>query len=343
MPNIYDTQVLTGVVNSLRVPPQFLLETFFPDVFTSEKEYISFDVAKDRRKLAPFVSPKIEGKIVREEGYQTKTFTPAYIKQKTPLDMDGAFKRAFGEMITGNLSAAARQQMRINSVLTVHRTMIDYRMEWMAAQILRTGKVTISGDGYQTVEVDYGRHANLTVILTGGDRWGQSGVSPLKNLQTWSQEILSRSGSSGRNVTMDIDAWNVFKEDPTVQKRLEVQRALAQAPSMRQDAVTEEGAEYMGTVDGFNIWVYTAEYEDDSGVAQDMLPTGTVLMCGKLQGARHFGAIKDKKAGLVAVPYFSKSWEEEDPSGDVVLTQSAPLVVPYRPNATFRASVLSGV
>jgi hypothetical protein len=37
--------------------------------------------------------------------------------------------------------------------------------------------------------------------------------------------------------------------------------------------------------------------------------------------------------------YFVKSWEVEDPSRRILLMQSAPLIVPYRPDATFAATV----
>ena len=37
--------------------------------------------------------------------------------------------------------------------------------------------------------------------------------------------------------------------------------------------------------------------------------------------------------------YFTKSWLEEDPSVRWLLLQSAPLVVPYRPNAVLCATI----
>ena len=40
------------------------------------------------------------------------------------------------------------------------------------------------------------------------------------------------------------------------------------------------------------------------------------------------------------MPYFSKSWVEEDPAVRYLMLQSAPLVVPYRVNASLCAKVL---
>jgi hypothetical protein len=39
--------------------------------------------------------------------------------------------------------------------------------------------------------------------------------------------------------------------------------------------------------------------------------------------------------------YFTKSWTIPDPSTRILLMQSAPLMVPYRINASFSAKVLS--
>lgn len=38
--DIFSTQVLAKVVERLRTPPSFLLDTFFPNVQTSDKEEI---------------------------------------------------------------------------------------------------------------------------------------------------------------------------------------------------------------------------------------------------------------------------------------------------------------
>jgi hypothetical protein len=57
-------------------------------------------------------------------------------------------------------------------------------------------------------------------------------------------------------------------------------------------------------------------------------------------GVRAFGAIQDVTAGNAAVPYYSTSKIEFDPSAIILLMQSAPLIVPTRVNASFSATVL---
>lgn len=339
--DIFSTNHLTAVVNSLQgLGPNSLLARFFPDVLNETAEEIHFDVAADVMGLAPFVSPVVEGKIMEEQGFTTKTFKPAYVKPKRAFEPSTAFKRMKGERIGGSLSPDQRMRAKVAEHMMIDREQIDNRMEWMAAQVLMTGAVTISGEKYPTQNVSFGRDAALTITLTAGNKWGDAGVKPLDSLQDWSLLMGQKSGSYGRNIIMTPAAWKVFRVDSDVQNRINVQRSLGQNPTMGQDAITQTGLTFIGTIDSYNIWLYQGLYKDDSGTITDFLTDGTVLMVGAMMGKQIFGAIKDEEAGLQAISYFSKSWLEKDPSVRLVMTQSAPLVVPYRPNASLAATVI---
>ena len=62
--DIFSTHVLSKVVENLPTPSSFLLDTFFPNVQTSEKEEIYFDVTDSKPRITPFVSPLLPGKVV---------------------------------------------------------------------------------------------------------------------------------------------------------------------------------------------------------------------------------------------------------------------------------------
>ena len=70
----------------VHTPSSFLLDTFFPNVQTSDKEEIFFDVTDSKPHISPFVSPLLPGKVVDSGGYQTKSFKPAYVKDKRRFD-----------------------------------------------------------------------------------------------------------------------------------------------------------------------------------------------------------------------------------------------------------------
>jgi len=339
--DLFSTNILTGVVNSLQgIGPNSLVNKFFPGVQTETAEEIHFDVEADVMGLAPFVSPVVEGKAMTELGFTTKTFKPAYIKPKNVFDANRGMKRVIGEALTGSMSPQDRMRVLVANQLTVHRKQIQNRLEWMASSVLRTGAVTVVGDLYPSTAVSYSRDAACTVTLTGGNRWGQTGVKVLDSLQDWADTVMLKSGSVPLDVVMEIGAWKQFRVDADVVTRLNNQRALGDRPTMGQSAINQQGLTLVGSIDGFNIWLYQGLYKDDNGAVQRHLPSGTVIMVGDLMGYQAFGAIQDEEAGIQALPYFSKSWLEKDPGRRMVMTQSAPLVVPYRPNASLCATVL---
>lgn len=338
--DLFSTDVLTAVVQDLKRPPSFLLDNFFPAVQNESSEEIHFDVDNSKRRMAPFVSPLVEGKIVAGRGFTTNTFRPAYVKDKRVWDGSRALKRMMGERIGGSLTPEARMQAILALELEDQIRMLNRRFEWMAANALYSGSVTVSGEKYPSVVVDFGRDGALTVTLSGGNRWDQSGVNPLDNLQTWANLILQKTGVRPTKVVMTLDAWAAFRNNTFVKERISTQRRLGEMPTLSQGTLEDEGGTWMGQIDGFDIYAYSAWYVDDNGVEQPILPAATVLMVGPLNGVRAFGAIKDETAGYQPLEYFPKSWVENDPPLRFLMMQSAPLMVPYRVNASLRATVL---
>jgi hypothetical protein len=335
MPDLYTTNVLMGVVADLKTPQSWLLDRYFGQQFTDPSEEIHFDVIPGKRRIAPFVSPLVEGQVVESRGFQTKTFKPAYIKPKVVHNANRAFKRTIGEKIGGSLSPEQRVRLNIAFDLEDLTNMATRRMEVMASEALRTAKVTVKGDKYPTTVVDFGRTAgNLIADLTSTARWGQSAAVPLRNLAAWGAIGLQNSGAYPVDVIMGTDAWNEFRDDPKVEKRLLAVNTFNQ--NLAQGAQQTEGGQYMGTIDNFNIYVYGGWYVDpDTGSETAIFPTKAVLMTSSLvEGVRAFGAIQDEDAGFQAVPFFPKSWKSDDPSVRYLMVQSAPLTVVSRPDAT---------
>ena len=72
-----------------------------------------------------------------------------------------------------------------------------------------------------------------------------------------------------------------------------------------------------------------------------MIPDGSVaLVSEQLQGTRAFGMILDPEFNYEALPYAPKTWVEKDPAQRILLMQSAPIVIPSRPNASMSAQVI---
>lgn len=338
--DIYSTASLNRLVQSLKRPQSALLTTFFGEIETSDTEVIFFDVENKKRRISPFVSPLREGRLVEDEGYVTKSFTPAYIKDKRVHDPNKALKRAAGESVGGDQTPLNRHQANLARSSADQLDMLVRRKEVMASEVLRTGKVTISGDGYPTVLVDFGRNAAHTVALLTTARWGEAGVKPLENVEDWTSTLLQNSGAVVKDVIMDPLAWRLFRADADVAKVLDSRPLSTSADSIVAVQFAKLGMSFKGSIGELRFWVYQDWYVDEAGTEQKMIPDYTVILASPdVDGVQHQGAIRDEAAGLQPLEFFSKSWVVEDPSRRILLMQSAPLLVPYRPDATFCATV----
>ncbi|MBX3488873.1 major capsid protein [Parvibaculum sp.] len=340
MTDVFTTRQLVKLVEDLRRPRSFLLDRFFPEIQTFDTEVIDFDVLTGGRKLAPFVSPYVAGKPRKERGFVTKTFKPAYVKPKTPIKITGAFRRRPGERYAGELTPDMRHDLAVMEALEDHAEEVLRRKEWMAAGALDAGKYDVEGEDYPKVEVDFGRHTDLTVALTSGDRWGETGVKVMDTIESWAETVQGHSGAVVTDVVMDPKAWKLARKDEDFQKLLDNRRQASGNVELGPISLSREGARYVGNVGDFDFFVYQEIYEDEAGAPQKLLADHTVLMGGSdIEGVQAHGAIQDPQAGLAAMELFPKNWVENDPPLEFAMTQSAPLVIPSRPNASFRARV----
>lgn len=341
--DIYSPAYLNRVVQDLKATrrPPFLLNRYFNETSISTTgDTIFFDVLTGKPRLSPFVSPLVEGMVVESLGYTTSSFKPAYVKDKRVLEDGKAVRRPAGAPIGGPLDGMAIRRLQLSQESDDQIAMIERRQEWMAAQELLLGKVTVSGEKYPSSLVDFGRDAALSVTLLTTARWNDSAPVPLDNLETWAGLVRDKSGANAVDVIMSQTAWASFRDNADVRDLLSKLTNIS--PRTTIDAGPDAqtlGVADKGQVGDFNIFVYTDSYVDENGATQLFLPADYILMVGQVEGVRHYGQIKDEAAGFQALDYFQKSWTQPDPAVRYLMLQSAPLPVPYRINATLAAKV----
>jgi hypothetical protein len=349
---VFDTNALIGVVPNLKRPQKFLLDRFFPNIVMSDTEFVSIDVDVGKRRMSPFVSPLVEGKLVEQRRYQTNQFKPAYIKDKRAPDLRKPVRRMIGERIGGELSGAEREAANLEAEMTDQIDMIDRRLEWMAASALSTGTVTVSGDGFPTVVVDFGRDAALTLALSGSNKWdtafaavGANGIFtlPSTSIEQWAHLMLKKSGAAPTDLVFTTSSWLLFIADTNVQKSIFYPRS-GEGNNINMGGQIQRGAQYKGKWGQYDLWVYNDWYVDDNNVEQPMLVDGSVLMTGPdLLGTRAFGQILDPAFNYASLPYAPKTWVNEDPAQRFLLMQSSPILIPSRVNASLSATVCTPV
>jgi hypothetical protein len=342
--DVYSTTTLLEVLEQTRTLNPFWL-SFFDTQINFETTDIMFDmVSTDYRSLAPFVVPNVQGRVMGLGNYSSKSFKPAYVKPKHVVDPNMVIERRPGERLgTGSLSLEARRNAVIAEILRIHDALHVNRREWMAAKAIIDGAVTIASEDYPTTLVDFRRDASLTTTLTGGAAWSANTATPLADLKRNRMRVNALSGQRLTKHVFGANAWDMFCS------RVDLKGMMQKDAGGYNTNVTlmedgYEGQEFMGVIQGSNgggrieAWVDTSKYKDASGNEQFFLEQNAVVGVASPAGVRCFGAIKDLDR-LSAVEMFPKMWREQDPSVEYIMTQSAPLMVPKFPNATFKMTV----
>lgn len=345
----FTTAELVQVVPNLKTAQNWLLDTFFPNIVEYETEEVAIDIDVGLRRMSPFVSPLVEGKLVEQRKYLTNKFKPAYIKDKRAPDLRKPVRRMIGERIGGELTAEERFMANIQFELEDQVDMVNRRLEWMASQALQTGTVTIAGDGFPTAVIDFGRSANLTIALSGGSVWGASlngngrDVNIVPQIDAWGIRILKASGAKVTDIVFTPSAWAKFTLAEGVQGAIYYPAWASKGNEIDPGSRIDKGAIYKGRWGQYDLWLYNDWYIDTNGVEQPMIPDGTVIMSGgqALMGTRAFGLIIDPSFAYRPMAYAPKTWINQDPAQTIMMMQSAPLVIPSRVNASLCATVCS--
>lgn len=334
------------------------LQMFYPRSFLSTQEEIMFDKIDADRRIAPYMLPNAPGKpIFRNQGERISTFKPAYTKPKDSVRPSEALSLQPGEL-TRRLALQtpeSRYNARVIEIAQYHRRSIERLWDYMAAKAAINGAITIDykGDGGQTVHsvtIDFGRAAGHTVTLGAAARWGDSGVKPWDNLQTWIDTVATAEfGGSVTDVMMGASAAAAFLADADVKDKLDTNYRGSEGVEVNRGLIVTDPLNpftRLGTMgSGVTIWRVAGignTFQNNDGTFTNILGAKQVFLGSRaVNGVKAFGAILDSAASLQPADIFSKMWDEHDPSARFIMSQSAPLMIPVNPNCTFIANVLA--
>lgn len=342
---LYDTNTLLGVMRQTAPVPNYWLDLCFPRQVNFTDEFIDFEKLVDNRKLAPLVVPTSQGKPIYSEGSTVTRLKPAYVKPKDPVNPNRMIQRRPGELQPGmgNQGPASRFNAVVADIQSEHRKAIERRWEWMAAQAIIHGKVTLVDAAYPERVVDFQRHASNTITLSGTSVWGGTNGDIVGNIETWRSQMRRLPfGGAVNRITVGGDVWEVMRKDAALMKLLDTQLRGTDA-DFRTGIREGLEVEYMGRLSGtLDVYVYSDYYHDVDGTSKDFMSSKDIVLTGPgVGGVRAFGAILDNKAGFQALPIFPNMWSENDPPVVYCMAQSAPLMVPVNPNCTLKATVLA--
>ena len=353
MPNtvsIYEPRTMMGVIRKLPPVHTFFRSTFFSREKTFVTKSVDMDYKKGARKLAPFVSREIGGKVVPNTGYTTETYTPPFIAPDKVTTIDDILDRQPGESLYSGRTPAQRAVIQMSEDFTDLREMILRREEWMCAQAMLTGKIVVLGEGVKDT-IDF-RFTNLLDISKDAKRKWKGGTAQNKyaDLKAWHEKVQKEGFTNCNVCIMASDVVKEFLMDEQIQKLLDVKNyALAVIkPTQKENNVT-----YIGTIHelGLDLYQYNEWYVDDwtdpaTPVELPMVPAGTLMMASThAKYSMYYGAIsilnqKTEKWETVAGKYVPDTFIKKRPDRRFLSLQSAPVPVPHEVDSWITVKVM---
>lgn len=345
--NIYSTQTMMQAINRMMPVRTFLRDNFFGGVQTFVTEDVLVDFKKGKRKMAPFVAPRIGGVTIDREGFRTDKYTAPRMAPQRVLTKDDLAGRSMGESIISTKTPAQRQSELLGQDLAELDDMITRREEWMCREILLTGKCTMKGftdrtDKYIEQVIDFG--LTNKEALTAEAKWDQSTSTKYADLRRWRSTIMKTAGMAPTDIIIAADALELFLADPDIKARFDNTRYNLGniAPKLFMDgAVT-----YVGRlVDlGLDIWMYEEYFEaDDTGTITPMIPDSTLILLTQGLGRRIYGAVtqmeKDEQFYTYEGTRIPKVWADQNNETKMIKLSSRPVPAPYDVDSWFTATV----
>lgn len=340
--NIYDPRTMLTAVRSLMPVRTFLKDMFFSKIQTFTTENVDVDYYKGRRKMAPFVSPRLAGKVINRDGFTTKTYKPPMIKPIRMITGDDIMKRSMGENVYTVKSPEDRALEMLAQDMIELDEMITRREEWMVSQILFTGKVHMIGDGVdETLEFDF---TNKETLLDP-EKWTAETSDPIADLKRWRLQIIKNSGLTPDVVIMASDVVDIFTNNLTVQKLMDIRRIELGEIKPR---TLPNGVTFIGTITSLGLDIYSYDewyFDEETQTEKPMVPEGQLLMGStRAHSSMLYGAvtITDSVTNNFMTYEGARipdSWSQKNPSARYLQMNSRPLPIPHEVESWIVANV----
>lgn len=345
--DLYDPRTMMDALERMAPVHTFIKNTFFTNEETFPSKHVDVDFYKGKRRIAPFVHPKIGGTTVENRGYSTQSYEPPLVAPDKITTADDLMQRTAGEPLYGGLTPAQRAARRIGKDLSELDEMITRREEWMAAQAVFTGKIPVVGEGLDE-EIDF----NFTnkVTLSGADLWSDPDSDPISDLENWVRQVRQNGFVNPDSCIMAYDAANAFINHSKVRDLLDTRRIEVGAIQPEQ---LPNGVTYLGRINklGLDIYQYDEWYLDDwtdpdNPTEKPIVPSGTVAVISTqanfslLYAAITIVDMDTKQWATVEASRVPDTWVTKKPDRRFVQVSSKPLPVPHEVDSWYVATVL---
>lgn len=278
--DIYSTRAQLAAIELMEREYSFLYDTFCNDMGAVEEDKAIYDFRKGNRQMAPVVHPGTGGVLMGRQGYETREIGFCTIAPERIITNPDLQKRAFGEEILGAMTPAQREKKMLVRDLTDMRKAIQRRREWMARQVLLTGKLSVfrytneGRDLKTTLIADYG----FTQNYTPDTAWDQTGAKISHDMHEIYDLVYDGLGIVDL-IVMAPDAADAMIANGNYIKQFDGRNINMGEINTKYRG---QGVRFIGwNSDGAEMYSFSGKFTDDDGQVKPILPSGTLIAGGR--------------------------------------------------------------
>lgn len=327
MDQIFKTRVLTIAINKMRPFTTRVLDLVFSRKKGQLSSLFAWDIKASNERLLKNI--RVSDAAQTTNGVKRKTVTceaPRFAEKRfIGADKLDAARKAGEQGVELMKEKIADEQFDM-------RGDVDRTREFMAVKCLSGQVVDESG----AVIVDYNFPAAQKPVLAAGLKWNEGGVDPLVNLRAWKKYIGQRVAVDRFVAICGSDAMDALIGNEAIGDKLKYAAGKQ---------IAEEGR--IAFLASIQIDEIFGSYRDAAGNIVDMVPANAFILIGlgPDTAAELYAPVVDlaDEAGVGTGKdpniFFSKSWDEQDPSGKWIKAESRPLPVLFQPECIIFATV----
>jgi len=232
--------------------------------------------------MAPVVSKRRRGQVVERYPYSSFRVEPPTIQPVRTLDLTDLEKRMPGEDLFQPMTVEERQMQMLAEDTDELLEQVDRREEWMCAQVLLNGSITVpSDDPLDQYEFSVNYNFTQTTTLTGAALWSAYTTSnPFMDLKNAVVNVSKNSVVIPDTAVMSTVTWQWFVASQQVQRTLFARQI--NIGEIRPGERPFPGAVMVARLSDpdIAIWTYNEWFQDpaNSYTNQPLIPDGKVIV-----------------------------------------------------------------
>jgi len=320
--------------------------TFFSTTFAGGgEEFFDTEIAEwdhdvYRQPVARYAGEDITVEPTERSTFKVNEIMTPKLQERRIITGSHLKKRAFGENAYSPNNVMARLAALQAEDLEFCADAVDNLIELQWAQFMTAGIIPIVGDGVDRV-LDYGFENKE--VLTGGERWGQTGVDILDSMRRICDK-LAREGHAVDEIYMAPDVWKALYSNETIQKLLDLRR-FEMGEIAPEKIVKYGAAKPVGVLTDPWVTLYT-QNSTIPGTTTPHLPPGTVMYVSpdakrnKIGFGAHMWQDPDGQWHWAPGRYIQEFHKEARPPREETLVTSRAMPIPFDMRSWYVQKVL---